>query len=901
MIKSFSFIILLITLYLTVANAQESQTYNCSRSKISHDFSFFKFRNSVNAGDFDINYYLIDLNINPAGKSIAGTVLVRSKIVNSTNYVTLDLNSSLLVKSIKSGNKILSFNHKNDELTVNLDRIYNYGEVTEITIEYSGNPGSTFHFDSSNGMPWIWTLSEPYGSKDWWPCKNFPDDKADSVRLKITVPTGLIVASNGNLLSVTENDNNTSTFTWVESYPIVSYLVSLAIHPYKTVNQHFKYSQTDSMPVIHYITPANFENNREAYKITTTMLEAFSGMFGLYPFTNEKYGHAEFPWNGGMEHQTISSMLGPYEFLIAHELAHQWWGDMITCRDFHHIWLNEGFATYSEALWQEFKSGKEALHNTMYSKRYLGRGKIYVDDIEEQGRIFSQGLSYNKASWVLHMLRNVVGDDMFFQILKAYRNSDKRFSTAVTDDFKEVCEEITQTDLDYFFDQWIYGDFHPVYLYDWNYREGDFSFRTELSILQFQTDEIYKMPIDVSIMTETGEEKFRVFNDRQMQVFEFYTSSKPLSLIVDKDNWILKEIREGIGIANHDNNNMLFSITGDGSLGFENPDGFGNGLIYPESGENTLFYGSFMLANSMDYIADNSENQHRKDFKNLGIFFKADAFQGSQEIKTSYSDALHPTPKGIVIEQKTYSDPVFPNREFVIMDYKIRNQGNESLNTLWPALFMDLDIGDYLGNYIKKDEQNKMIYQYNNGIYIGIKLLSQGGEKINYSGITDAVDAFSENKKFDFIAGTLNQFQSEKKADWSSLLSNGPYKLPAGDSMNISFAVIGGTSEQNLKSNGEYAQNFYNTHLVNTKETEPEGTEYTVYPNPASDHINISLENNSECQIELTDVLGKTIKHLSCNAQTKEIMINIADLKPGIYFIMIKNEERTSVYKVVLE
>ncbi|MGE5356958.1 MAG: M1 family aminopeptidase [Deltaproteobacteria bacterium] len=889
----------IISFYL-VGNAQDQKEVNCSRSKVLYNSANFDPANIADRQDFDVEYYKIDLDINPGGKTVSGTVFIKSRIINNTNTITLDLISSFFVKSIKSNGKSLSFNQSKDELTIILDKTYFTGELSNLSIEYSGTPGPTFHFDTNNGMPWIWTLSQPYGSKDWWPCKNLPDDKADSVRLNITVPSDLIVASNGKLLSAIEKDGKT-TYTWLESYPIVSYLVSLAIHPYKTVNQHFKYSPSDSMPVIHYITPTNFDNNKESYKITTEMLKAFSSMFGLYPFIEEKYGHAEFPWSGGMEHQTISSMLGPYEFLIAHELAHQWWGDMITCRDFHHIWLNEGFATYSEALWQEYKSGKEALHNTMKGKIFLGRGKIYVDNIEEQGRIFNHGLSYNKAAWVLHMLRNVVGDDLFFQILKAWGNSDKRFGTAVTEDFKAVCENVADQDLDYFFDQWIYGDFHPVYLYDWHYNQGNFMYRTELNLSQFQTGGIYKMPVDVTILTVAGEEKFRVFNDSQNQLFEFYTESEPVDLIIDKDNWILKEIRKGIKIANHDNNSMTFSVTNDGSLGFENPDGFGNGLIYPESGKNNLFFGSFMIGNNKDYVADNSEYQPRKDFKNLGQFNKADEFAGAQFIKTTYSDELHPIPKGITIEQRSYSDPVYPNREFIIIDYLVKNQGTETLPGIYPSLFLDLDIGDYLDNQIKKDEANKLIWQYNDGIYIGIKLLSQQAEKINFSGIVNAIDELSENKKYDFLSGKLNQYQAEKKADWSSLLSTGPFDLEPGDSIKISFAVCGGTSEQKLKSNAANAQNYYNTHLVNTKERELDEMGYKVYPNPACDHINISFEKNSGCQIELTDVLNRTIKHRKCLAQTKEVTFNTSDLNPGIYFIIIKNEERTTAFKVVLE
>ena len=398
---------------------------------------------------YDVIYYGIDLTIEPPQEKVTGTVQVRAAVVDEPiDHMEVDLLDNMTVSQVTVSGATVSFTHQNDLIDIDLDSSYTAGEIVDVAIEYSGNPASSglgsFGFDSHADKPMIWSLSEPFGARNWWPCKDQPVDKADSVDIKVTVPKGMIVASNGTLREVIDN-GDTETYWWHEGYPIVTYLVSVAIHEYEVYSDYFAYSPTDSMEIQFYVFPDHLEYVQTNYAKTKDMLGIFSDLFGLYPFIEEKYGHAEFVWGGGMEHQTCTSLGGCSEALIAHELAHQWWGDMITCRDFHHIWLNEGFATYSEALYWEQVSGQEAYFNDMNNNQYFGGGTIYVPDLSDEWRIFDWGLSYAKASWVLHMLRNVVGDSTFFDILQAYYDSEYRHGTAVTEDFQAVCQAVSGT------------------------------------------------------------------------------------------------------------------------------------------------------------------------------------------------------------------------------------------------------------------------------------------------------------------------------------------------------------------------------------------------------------------------------------------------------------------------
>ncbi|MEZ4906486.1 MAG: M1 family metallopeptidase [Saprospiraceae bacterium] len=594
--------------FASFVNAQYSALDYCSSSKINNFNKSVKHTLTGNQDDFDLIYCKMEMDINTSNYTMNSSNMLEIRFLASNiNSVDLDLTDLLVVNSILLDGNPLSFQHSSDVLHIELNKNYQFGEIITLRINYGGTPGSNFHFDTKNENPMIWTLSEPYGAKDWWPCKNLPDDKLDSVDMIITVPSDLKVASNGILIDIDTLTSGKLTYHWKERYTIATYLVSLAIHPYIVDLEFFKYSEDDSLRIENYIVPANYDANKDKYDVIVEMLETFSDLYGLYPFIDEKYGHAEIPFDGGMEHQTITSCLGPYEGLLVHELGHQWWGDMITCKDFHHIWLNEGFATYTEALWEEHKNGIDGLKTSMDGKKYLGYGSVYCDNVEESGRIFSGNLSYNKGAWVLHMLRHVVGDDVFFKILKSWGESAWKYDVAVTKDFQDVCESVTQYDLDYFFDQWIYGDFHPIYLYDWNYTEGIQNYNVELSLLQFQVDRIYKMPVDITIETENGEYEFTIFNDKKYDKYTFSVDSKPTDVIIDKNGWILKETRNEINLLNHDNNNLYLTIGTTGSIGYDTPDGLGNGMIIKDLDENVVYYGSLIFGNSADYIVDNPE------------------------------------------------------------------------------------------------------------------------------------------------------------------------------------------------------------------------------------------------------------------------------------------------------
>ena len=454
-----------------VAQQFEESDLKCSHSRTAKAMISNYKTPTVAQGNYDVTFYDIDIQVDPAEEKIYGTVGVKGfSLIESLDQIDLDLSYVLDVESVQNRNgNDLGYDHNGNQLLVTLDNSKSIGNVFEIYIKYSGKPQATgfgsFGFDTYNQEPMIWSLSEPYGARDWWPCKDTPTDKADSVNISLQVPTGLIAASNGKLVQKEINENWT-TFHWQERYPIATYLISIAIHPYTVFYDWYKYSPTDSMRLEYYVFPNHFESVQQTYGLTKNMIGVMAQRFGEYPFINEKYGHAEFVWGGGMEHQTLTSLGGSSEGLIAHELGHQWWGDMVTCSNFHHIWLNEGFATYSEALWYEIRDNDiQALHDEMaLNRNWYGwkGGTIYVEDTTSTRSIFNGSLSYAKASWVVHMLRHIVGDDEFFESIQEYGNR-YRFKSAVTEQFQEVIEEISGEDLNYFFQRWIYGELYPIY------------------------------------------------------------------------------------------------------------------------------------------------------------------------------------------------------------------------------------------------------------------------------------------------------------------------------------------------------------------------------------------------------------------------------------------------------
>ena len=526
--------------------------YLCSHEKSASRWQAQNSTLNQNQEKIDIKFYELNLDIDFNSSRLRGSVTVNGVIGNIyPDFIELDLYDNMTVDSILQNNIPILYLHENDMLKIPISDItLNDENLFSLTIFYQGTPdhcgAGGFKFDEHQNIGHVWTLSEAYCARSWWPCKDDPSDKADSVNIIVSVPIepAYIVASNG-LLSSTTINNNKKTYFWKERYPITTYLISLAIYPYtKWVDQYVSPISSDTMLIEHYVFPDRYEASYPNYSLTKDMLSFFSELFGEYPFISEKYGHADFTWGGGMEHQTLSSMGSFSQNLMVHELGHSWWGNLITCKTFNDIWLNEGFARYCQALWAEHMYGKEAYFDFMNNHAYYGAGTIYVENPSSNSQIFSAGLSYNKASWVLHMLRHKVGETMFFDILKSYASNDSlSYNAASTSDFQKVCEDISGLDFEQFFQQWIYGEKYPKYELSW-WHEGNGIYNVKID--QVQSYNFFSMPIDLKFSGSAGpmlvDTTIVIENNNSSQLYEFSGFNFLVeNVMLDPENWILKE------------------------------------------------------------------------------------------------------------------------------------------------------------------------------------------------------------------------------------------------------------------------------------------------------------------------------------------------------------------------
>ncbi|MDZ4712776.1 MAG: M1 family metallopeptidase [bacterium] len=504
---------------------------------------------------YDVQNYKLKLSFDFSRKYIFGNLEMNADNLSDTlNQVYLNFSSSYQINHVKLNGSDAAYKSINDYLIIDSKNITK-SESFIVDINYEGAPKNmgfdSFGFKTFDNEPAVYTLSQPEYAPSWWPCKDLIDDKT-TFEIYMTVPSQLTAVSNGLLQEVTNESNGDKTFHWKSGYPISTYLVSIAIAKYdQWTDTYTSLDSTKKMNVDYYTYPSYTERAKSDWKNTVDMIKFFSEIFGEYPFINEKYGMAMFGWvSGAMEHQTISSMGytlvtgdGRFEAVVVHELVHQWFGDAVTPESWKDIWLNEGFATYGEALWEEHINGRESYINSMKKDDFgFFKGTVY----NPEGFIFGSTV-YKKGSWCLHMLRGVVGDSTFFKILRTYYTKYK-YKNADTWDFKKVCEEVSGTDLTYFFNQWIFdGTGRPFYKYSWrsdafNDQKNSDIYMLRLNLRQTQEDyDVYKMPVRVTIRTDKGNEKFTFFNDMKTQQFEQPVNGKPIEVLIDNENWILKK------------------------------------------------------------------------------------------------------------------------------------------------------------------------------------------------------------------------------------------------------------------------------------------------------------------------------------------------------------------------
>ncbi len=468
-----------------------------------------KFRSVLSgaANTYDLKYHRCVWEVDPSVYFIKGNITSYFKpTVSNFNKMEFDLSIALTVDSVKYHNSNLAFTQlSTDILQIDFSSTLPSNVLDSVTVYYQGSPTSTgfgsFAKDVHSGTPIIWTLSEPFGAKEWWPCKQDLNDKIDSVDIIVTTPQANRVGSNGVLLSELHVGTN-KIYHWKTKYPIAAYLVAIAITNYVAYSDYVPLSN-GSLEVLNYVYPESLLVAQSRTPDIINVIQFYDSLTIEYPFAKEKYGHAEFGWGGGMEHQTMTFIVGFSHSLMAHECAHQWFGDWVTCGSWQDIWLNEGFATYFEGLteerffsdtWMQWK--REKIANITSAPD----GSVLCDDTTSVNRIFNGRLTYNKGSYLLHMLRWKLGDAQFFQGLKNYLNDPLLAGGyAKTPDLKAHLETVSGQNLTNFFNEWYYNQGFPSYQIGWS-QNGNAVTVTIGQTQSHSSVSFYEMPVPIKFI-----------------------------------------------------------------------------------------------------------------------------------------------------------------------------------------------------------------------------------------------------------------------------------------------------------------------------------------------------------------------------------------------------------------
>jgi aminopeptidase N len=518
---------------------------------------------------FDVINYTLNFDIfacysTPFPKSFSASNHVTFRVDSTLNQIKLNaVNTSLIIDSVKMAG--VSFTHTENMLTITLDRTYNPGETADVMIYYRHKNVIDHAFYVDNGF--VFTDSEPEGARKWFPCWDEPSDKA-TLDITARVPVNVKLGSNGRLQDSTLVGSD-RYYHWISANPVATYLTVLTSRINYKLDIYYWHklsNPADSVPMRFYFNTGEDPSGMEA--IIGPMTDFYSTQFGEHPF--EKNGFAtlssQFAW-GGMENQTLTSLCPNCweSSLIAHEYAHQWFGDMITCATWADIFLNEGFATFVEATWTENQYGHQAYMNEIAdnANTYIWNNPHWAISEPDWAIttpstdvLFNYAITYMKGSCVLHQLRYVLGDSLFYAGMHAYATdtAEFKYKSATIGDYRDKMAEVAGQDLDWFFDEWVFQPDHPVYQNVYNIEQLDndnwkvnFTARqtTQLGLVYFQ------MPLELKILFQDGTDTLiRVDNSFNGQYFSFYFSKQPTELVFDPNNEIV--LKEGTTIVGID-------------------------------------------------------------------------------------------------------------------------------------------------------------------------------------------------------------------------------------------------------------------------------------------------------------------------------------------------------------
>jgi aminopeptidase N len=515
------------------------------------------FANALAENPAHVSHYALDLGFDPAHSAISGTVAL-SMVFRKADALTIDVDLShgYAVSEVLVGGKSMKFSHDKDVVEIQLEKPTKVGQRLELSLKYSGTPSKdgSFLFGTHEGIPMIASNGLPYSARDWWPSLDTPADKAESADITLTVPGNLFPVSNGKLVSDVKNADGTRTAHWHVSYPIYADVISIAATNYETFQIPYKALNGETMPISFYVYPEDLEKAKVQLPVLADIMQHHVSRFGEYPFLREKYGVAEFAVPSYREHQTIPS-LGPnfftgdhkFDRVLAHELAHQWFGNALTVKNWSDVWLNEGFATYANLLWIESRKGEDAFREALkkidpQTMQHTpgsedGDGAVFIADPEHDPNLLGMR-TFLKGAWTLHMLRHVMGDQKFFAALKKYVHK-YQYGEVESASFENICEAEYGKSLDWFFKEWIYGAGRPTYSLSWRVKE-DASPVAVIVTLKQEQPELFAMPIDLTLEDGAGPKTISVWNDQKTQQYTLPVSGELKSVVLDNGGWILK-------------------------------------------------------------------------------------------------------------------------------------------------------------------------------------------------------------------------------------------------------------------------------------------------------------------------------------------------------------------------
>ena len=514
---------------------------------------------------YDVTFYDLDLTVDPSDSSIGGTVTVYAAIIHPIEWFVLDLDTVFTVTVIAGGtaggsDHPLRFDHRGPKIWISLGQTYQPGESVKVQVKYHGKPriaarppwvGGFTWARTPSGDPWISLSCQNDGADLWWPCKDHPGDRADSVALHITVPAALICASNGKFISATNNWNGTTTFHWLVSTPINNYCVNISIAPYKPVDAFYTSVTGEVLPVTFWVIPEDYDRGVSHMKLFLKDLRFLEERLGPYPFRADKYGIVQTPYLG-MEHQTLIAYGNEfrvneygYDWLHFHELAHEWWANLVCNADWKDFWIHEGFATYMEALYRESIAGDTAYHAFMAGIRHRIANVKPVAPLQASTstEIYffppdytrSDADVYFKGGWILHTMRYLIGADAMNRFLRlmAYPDPSLELVTdgshcryATTSDVLRTVEKISGRDFDWFFDVYLHQPFLPKLITEQNGNQ---------LLLRWEVPAGLPFPMPVEVQLGLNKKRVDMKNGEGR-----IAVPKGVKPVVDPDEWILK-------------------------------------------------------------------------------------------------------------------------------------------------------------------------------------------------------------------------------------------------------------------------------------------------------------------------------------------------------------------------